>query len=266
MNLDGLQIPLPAEDIEWRVQSINKSGYATILAYKDARVDARRLDEVVGPLNWQRQHTRENHNCIVSIWDKDNLHWVRKEDTGTESNSDAQKGLASDSFKRACFAWGIGRELYDYPLVQVKLNSNEYDVSGKYVKQTYHLKLKEWKWTTAFEGKKIAYIKAVDEKGTVRFEWGGKPEPKITEAQLTRLFPIAKKAGIDDVDVFIAKCGVEVESKKDMTNPQYERVVDMVMKKHIADNSEPDDKQAIFKCKDSEKIQKLFDESAPWKS
>ena len=78
------------------------------------------LDEVVGPFNWKREHTRDNRNCIVSIWSDELGQWISKEDTGTESNTEREKGLASDSFKRACFNWGIGRELYTAPFVWVK--------------------------------------------------------------------------------------------------------------------------------------------------
>ena len=122
MNISDLQKPLNISEIDFRVQSINKGGYATILAYKDARVDINRLNDVCTPFGWKREHTRDNHNCIVSIWDDTHKHWVSKEDTGTESNTEKQKGLASDSFKRACFNWGIGIELYDYPIIQIKLD------------------------------------------------------------------------------------------------------------------------------------------------
>jgi len=44
---------------------------------------------------------------------------LTEEDTGTESNTEKEKGLASDSFKRACFNWGIGRELYTAPFIWV---------------------------------------------------------------------------------------------------------------------------------------------------
>ena len=99
---------LRAEEIECRVSQINGNGLALLL-YKDARCDMNILDETVGSMNWQRTHTRENANCIVSIWDNEKKMWVSKEDTGTESNTEAAKGLASDSFKRSCFNWGIGR-------------------------------------------------------------------------------------------------------------------------------------------------------------
>lgn len=110
---------LKADEIECRIGQIKATGL-TLLLYKDARCDMNVLDETVGPLNWKREHTRENRNCIVSIYDEDKKEWIGKEDTGTESNTEADKGLASDSFKRACVNWGIGRELYTAPFIWVK--------------------------------------------------------------------------------------------------------------------------------------------------
>lgn len=109
---------LRASEIDVRTQSVKDNG-AILLLYKDARCDMNILDETVGAFNWKREHTRENANCIVSIWDADKEQWVSKEDTGTESNTEKAKGLASDSFKRACFNWGIGRELYTSPFIWV---------------------------------------------------------------------------------------------------------------------------------------------------
>lgn len=109
---------LKADEIECRISQITEKGL-TLLLYKDARVDQNILDETVGPMNWQRHHSRENANCTVSIWDDDKRQWVEKEDTGTESYTEAEKGLASDSFKRACFNWGIGRELYTAPFIWI---------------------------------------------------------------------------------------------------------------------------------------------------
>ena len=109
---------LRPEEVEVRIASISKKGDGvTLLIYKDARVDQTILDETVGIYNWQRRHTRDNHNCIVSIWDEDKKQWIEKEDVGTESNTESEKGLASDSFKRACFNLGIGRELYTAPFI-----------------------------------------------------------------------------------------------------------------------------------------------------
>ena len=110
---------LNADEIECRIGQIKATGL-TLLLYKDARCDMNILDETVGPLNWKREHTRDNRNCIVSIYDEEKKEWISKEDTGTESNTEAEKGLASDSFKRACVNWGIGRELYTAPFIWVK--------------------------------------------------------------------------------------------------------------------------------------------------
>jgi|TARA_B110000977_G_scaffold23779_1_gene28712 hypothetical protein len=172
MELKNLSKPLAIQDIDFRVQSINKGGYATILAYKDARVDIKRLNEVCGVLGWQREHTRDNRNCIISIWDKENKQWVSKEDTGTESMADSQKGLASDSFKRACFNLGIGIELYDYPIIQIKLNPNEFKIENQKVKQTWDLKLKEWRWVSEFNGNKLVGLACKDQNDKVRFVYG----------------------------------------------------------------------------------------------
>ena len=109
---------LVADEIDVRVSQVKDNGF-TLLLYKDARCDMAIPDETVGAKNWQRIHTRENANCIVSIWDDDKKQWISKEDTGTESNTEKEKGLASDSFKRACVNWGIGRELYTSPFIWV---------------------------------------------------------------------------------------------------------------------------------------------------
>ena len=115
---------LTADEIEVRVALAKQNG-VSLLLYKDARVDQNILDETVGPFNWMRSHNRDNANCVVSIWDGEKKQWISKEDTGVESNTEKEKGLASDSFKRACFNWGIGRELYTAPFIWVKAEDCE---------------------------------------------------------------------------------------------------------------------------------------------
>jgi len=200
----ALQEPLKISEIDFRIQSINKGKYATILAYKDARADMNRLDDVLGVFNWKRHHTRDNKNCIVSIYDPEKKQWIEKEDTGTESAAEKDKGLASDSFKRACFNLGIGRELYDYPLISVKLNDNEVtEYNGKF-KASFNLKLRDWSWSSSFENGKISSLSAKDTKGAVRYKWGsektilpslklGSPEyKKVKEALAGGKFTIAQ--------------------------------------------------------------------------
>ena len=180
MDIKDLSKPLAVDQIEFRIQSITGRGKATILVYKDARADMQVLDNAVGPLNWKREHINNNKNCIVSIWCDDKKQWVSKEDTGTESNTEKEKGLASDSFKRACFNWGIGRELYGYPFIKIDLIGNqkskwdnEWEPNGAKGKQAFGLKLKEWSWFSQFnDNNKLIYLAAKDQKGNKRFGWG----------------------------------------------------------------------------------------------
>ena len=123
---------LKANEIDCRISTVKPTG-VSLLLYKDARVDQNILDETVGAFNWQRRHTRDNANCIVSIWDNEKNQWIEKEDTGKESYSEIEKGLASDSFKRACFNWGIGRELYTAPFIWIPEEKTKIkQINGKF--------------------------------------------------------------------------------------------------------------------------------------
>ena len=173
MELAKLSAPLRGDQINFRVQSINRGGYATLLAYKDARCDMERLDDVCTPFGWRREHSRDNRNCTIYIYDEAKDFWVGKEDCGTESLTEAEKSVASDSFKRAGFNWGIGRELFSYPTVQVKLSDQEFEVNGQQVRATWRLKLKEWKWFNQFDPMgKLTFLAGKDEEGQMRFKWG----------------------------------------------------------------------------------------------
>ena len=168
-DLKKLSEPLDIESVDFRIQSINKGGYATILAYKNARVDMERLDSVCGPMGWQREHREIKGNIYCGIGIKCDSEWVWKWDAGAESYSDKEKGEASDSFKRAGFNWGIGRELYEYPVIQIKLNNDEFKVDGAKAKQTWNLKLKEWSWLMTWQEKKISTLTAQDQNEKFRF-------------------------------------------------------------------------------------------------
>lgn len=109
---------LTANEIEVRVSQISAKG-CSLLLYKDARCDMRILDETVGPENWQRTHELINGNLFCNVGIKCGGEWVWKQDVGTESYTEKEKGQASDSFKRACFNWGIGRELYTSPRIWI---------------------------------------------------------------------------------------------------------------------------------------------------
>jgi hypothetical protein len=208
--MEALFRKLTANDVEARVQSADENSFV-LLIYKNARVDQNILDEKVGAMNWQRHHLRDNANCIVSIWDDAKKQWIEKEDTGTESFTEAEKGLASDSFKRACFNWGIGRELYTAPNMFV------------FAKDLKTLKEEEWqgkkKWTckdyfTVAEiehiDKKIVYVKVLNQKTGNYIEFGTPADAKKKQDETA-------KQTIDEVKVkaLIARCeneGVKVET------------------------------------------------------
>ena len=163
---------LTANEIECRISTCSQYGVGLLL-YKDARCDMNILDETVGAMNWQRRHTRDNANCIVSIWDENKKQWIEKEDTGTESNTEKEKGLASDSFKRACFNIGIGRELYTAPRMFVgakdlkTLKSTEWQGKTKWTCSDY-FEVKEIEYVD----RKIVYVKILNTKTNKELEFG----------------------------------------------------------------------------------------------
>ena len=172
MDLQLLHQPLKINEIDFRVQSVNKGGYATILAYKDARVDMNRLDKVIWPWLWKREHFDNNSKCRVSIYNTEIKEWVSKEDVWTASNTEKEKWLASDSFKRACFNWGIWRELYDYPIIQIQLNNTEFEIVDWKAKTTWGFHLNNWTWGSKFNDDWIlTHLAVKDENWKIRFNW-----------------------------------------------------------------------------------------------
>lgn len=156
---------LKAEDIEVRLQS-STDKQAIFLLYKDARCDMNILDETVGSLNWKREHIIKDgiNYCRVSIYDETKQEWVFKEDCGSESNIEKDKGASSDAFKRACFNWGIGRELYTVPDIKVKLTEKDI-FNGK-----CSLKLKVASITIT--NKKITALVLTDRFNNIRYTFG----------------------------------------------------------------------------------------------
>ncbi|MBO5463759.1 MAG: hypothetical protein J6A49_10665 [Clostridia bacterium] len=118
---------LTADEIDVRIGQVDKDGrYLTCLLYKDARCDMAILDKTVGAENWEREHYECKGNLFCKVGINTNYanessqpNWVYKSDCGSESNTEKEKGEASDSFKRACVNWGIGRELYTAPFIYI---------------------------------------------------------------------------------------------------------------------------------------------------
>ena len=129
---------LRPEEIDLRVGTVTSKGVSFLL-YKNARVDMAILDETVGTENWQREHyeCKGNLFCRVGIRtghiDAKGMivesEWVWKADCGTESATEKEKGESSDSFKRACVCWGIGRELYTAPFIWIPLSENFFEAN-----------------------------------------------------------------------------------------------------------------------------------------
>lgn len=197
---------LRADEIDVRVGAIDKSGnkWITLLLYKNARVDMDILDETVGIMNWQRSHLRNNANCVVSIYDDEKKEWVSKEDTGTESNTEKEKGQASDSFKRACVNWGIGRELYTAPKIFVsgeadKLKHGEYKVKS----------------VTYTPTREISGLSIVDKNGKEVFK---KSPLTITDSQVTKLQILLKSHPEEYKKALYKKLGIK--SSKELTFSQ----------------------------------------------
>lgn len=180
---------LRADEVECRVSQIDKKegNWLSLLLYKDARCDQNILDETVGPMNWQRHHSRENANCVVSIWDNEKGIWVEKEDTGTESNTEAAKGLASDSFKRACFNWGIGRELYTAPTIFIRriADSGQVNYDVKQVNGKLQPKADFYVADMEVQNGRITYLRLKNRKQSnkVVFTWG-KPGTNLDQQEL----------------------------------------------------------------------------------
>jgi len=173
---------LKADEIECRVSQISEKG-CSLLLYKTARVDRAILDEEFGQYSWQNDFKVIDGKMYggIGIYSNDLSEWIWKWDCGTESNTEAEKGQASDCFKRAGFKWGIGVELYSAPFIFVQVETVK-NTNGKYA-----LKNKFQK----FEVKEIGYadngdinkLKIVDDKNKIVFEMGKytKPEPKKQE-------------------------------------------------------------------------------------
>lgn len=149
---------LKENEIEVRLQKESEFG-AMLLLYKDARCDMNILDETVGPFNWQREHMviADTMYCGVSIRDEQGM-WVTKWDAGSEGNYEKGKSQASDSFKRACFNWGIGRELYTSPSIWIR--KDNFSKNEKYSVEKI-----------AYDTKGIKGLSIVDSKGKRVFVW-----------------------------------------------------------------------------------------------
>ena len=204
---------LYADEIECRVARCTANG-AQLLLYKDARCDMSILDESVGPMNWQRRHAEHRANLFCSVGINVNHldpyaepMWVWKEDAGAESNTEAEKGHASDSFKRACVNWGIGRELYTAPFIWIK-GCTEKNDKGKFVcNETFSVAEIDYD-----EKRRICKLTITDRSGDVAYTFGQKAAKTTSKAKVSNM-PICSRCGHE---ITPKKCGGKVYTAKDI--------------------------------------------------
>lgn len=217
---------LTADEVECRIGMLKQNGL-TLLLYKDARCDMNILDETIGAKNWKKSYTRDNANCIVSIWDDQKKEWISKEDTGTESNTEKEKGIASDSFKRSCVNWGIGRELYTSPFIWIpsaKCNIKDGKCYDKF--EVTHL---------VIENKKIVELKIVNTTlGIECFNWSkngqirqeNAKDEKVSDQQAKSIYKaLLKKLGSDDIIIEYLSKKYDIENTSDLMKSQYVEII-----------------------------------------
>lgn len=231
---------LKASEIDCRIQSIgqNKTGAVgtTILLYKDARVDMNILDETVGAMNWQRGHSIIDGNlyCTISIWDEVKEQWISKSDVGTESNTEKEKGQASDSFKRAGFNWGIGRELYSAPFVYIQLDKSEYIERNGKLTSNAKFKVKDVSYD---ENRSIVRLVVVDSKGKVRYTFGENAQQQTQETVYNwqTLKARATQGGISEEElVHYVTETFKVSKPADLKQDHYQQAFNWVNAKRYA--------------------------------
>ena len=221
---------LKANEIECRIGTFKEGKGISLLLYKDARVDMRILDEVFGFDGWEREHQLIDGKlfCTVRVWSEKRNCWISKQDVGTESNTEKEKGQVSDAFKRACFNLGIGRELYTAPFIWIPASMGY----TKYEK----FEVKEIGYN---EDREINMLVIVDSKGKECFKFGKKVKQNIKnkdvaidaiidDEQKKELFLVAK--GLDTKIVKEILHSFGFENSSEITKKEFKNVCDSIEK------------------------------------
>ena len=193
---------LRSDEVEARIFQSNQYG-VQVLLYKNARADMSLLDECIGAENWQRKHELINGSLFCSVGvrvvrEDGSAEWIWRQDVGSESNTEKEKGQASDSFKRACTCFGAGRELYTSPRIFVKakdLKSLE-ERNGRWIcRDTFDVE------DIQYEGRRISSVTIKNESTGKSLTFGSE---KITPSK------IAEEEGVSFYDkIFLEKRGRE---------------------------------------------------------
>jgi len=117
------------DEIEWRVMRAGKTGagriYCQIVPYRTARSVYSQLDEAVGKMGWNSKIQTTDKGAVCELSIKMGEQWVTKTDGAPYTDIKALKGAISDAHKRVAVLWGIGRDLYDYPVVWAEISEQK---------------------------------------------------------------------------------------------------------------------------------------------
>lgn len=221
---------LKADEIECRAAAVNEKG-VSLLLYKDARVDQKILDETFGIFGWQRKHQSIDGNmyCTVAVYDSESGIWVEKQDVGAAGYAEKEKSQASDSFKRACFNWGIGRELYTAPFIwipagktEIQKKTDRYFCNDRfYVDTITYNDSREITGLTIKNGKgKCVYELKAGKKGTVQGNG-------LTEEQMASLQAELDRTGVSMADV---QERYRITKPESMSEELYRRIMSALAK------------------------------------
>ena len=215
--MGGIRL-LRHDEIECRIGTISEKGLSLLL-YTDARAAMKILDETFGCLNWQRSHQMIGNSlyCIVSVWDNEKQQWISKSDVGTESYTEKEKGLASDSFKRACVSIGIGRELYTAPFIWVSANRDNIQRKGDKLITYDKFKLSDISYN---ENREIVGLTIVNQNGEIVYSLGQSERTSTINKELER-------TGVA-IDAVLNRYGVS--SVDDMTEETYRSAMNSLKK------------------------------------
>ena len=221
---------LNASEIEVRVGSVNEKGISLLL-YKDARVDQQLLDETFGAFNWRRSHSCINGSifCAVEIYDPEKQEWIRKEDVGTAGLMEKEKASASDSFKRACVNWGIGRELYDAPFIWIPAEKVKIVNRGDRFVCYENFRVHHIAYD---DNRKITELMIVNSKGECVYEMKPfrRPQNKqlgLTAEQKKAFDSELKRTGVPKETVYER---FQVASDRELTSQLYDRMMSALSK------------------------------------
>lgn len=223
---------LKADEIEVRISQVKPKGISLLL-YKTARTDANLLDETVGPENWENDFKVVDGVLYggIGIYDERKDRWNWKWDAGTESNTEAEKGRASDAFKRAGFKHGIGRELYTAPFIWIPAERCKIE-NGKCFEK---FEVKEIQYTN----QEIASLTIINQKKEVVYTMNGKLPSKA--------FNGPKKASVEDKAYISSNASEEqlrtllkaynLESFEDLTDEQAKKAIMAINKRKVENNA-----------------------------